>query len=58
MEAETEPIQMEFEFMRAEVQADAPKWRVFEVGEVVQVKGIKFRVREYSDEGLVLKFKR
>ena len=58
MNASMEPVQMEFEFMREDQRAKAPKWRVFEVGEVVQVKGIKFRVHEYGDDGLVLKFKR
>lgn len=35
---------------------ERPKWREFEMGEVIMVKGIRFRVHDIGDQRLVLKF--
>jgi hypothetical protein len=37
-------------------KAEQPKWRMFEIGEILEAKGIRFRVHEVGDQRLVLKF--
>jgi hypothetical protein len=34
----------------------SPNWVAFNIGELVEVKGILFKVHEVSDQRLVLKF--
>ena len=36
--------------------AETAKWRIFEIGEVISIKGINFKVHEVGDSRLVLKF--
>ena len=48
-----------FEAMPVEVRAaEQPKWRMFEMGETIEIKGIQFAVHEIGEQRLVLKFKK
>lgn len=38
-------------------RVEQPKWRMFEIGETIQIKGIAFTVHEVGDQRLILKFK-
>ena len=37
-------------------ETERKKWIAFEIGETIEVRGIKFRVHDVSDQRLVLKF--
>lgn len=39
-------------------RVEQPKWRTFEIGEELIIKGIKFEVHDLGDKRLVLKFKK